>query len=327
MRVLITGVAGFVGRHLTALCRSRGATVVGLGRRALQEEERPQGLEAYFAADLADPRQAAEVVRSAAPDRIFHLAAEASVALSWEEPSEVLYNNLFSTEGLLEAVRGQRPDTRVLVAGSGEVYGPVAPSELPVTERQPLRPQSPYAVSKAAADLLAGFYADAHGMQIARTRAFNHAGPGQSETFVISSIARQVAAAEATADDGPRALVVTGDPRVRRDFTDVRDVVRAYWLALEGALSGTFNVCSGSSISVGNLVGELGRLARLPIEHTADSALLRPAEVMELRGSHEALTQVTGWRAEIGIARTLSDTLDWWRARLRTEQEASDLER
>lgn len=319
MRVLITGVAGFSGRHLAELCARHGVEVIGLGRRELSAQERPAGLDAYIAADLNDRGQAEEALRSAAPDRVFHLAAEASVAASWADPSRILHSNFLSAQNLLEAVRRQAPDARVLAAGSGEIYGLVPPANLPVSEAQELSPQNPYAVSKAAVDLLAGFYADAHGLAVVRTRAFNHAGPGQSDAYLVSTLARQIASAEAAARAAARngiATVVTGNPEARRDFTDVRDVARAYWSLLEAVEKGRFNVCSGSSVSAAEILEKLQRLTPLSIQQRTDPARLRKREVMELRGSHEALTDATGWEPEIDFETTLVDTLRWWRRKL-----------
>lgn len=322
MRVLITGVAGFSGRHLAELCARYGAEVIGLGRHELSVEERPAGLDAYIVADLNDSGQAEEALRSAAPDRVFHLAAEASVAASWADPSRIMHRNFLSAQNLLEAVRRNAPDARVLAASSGEIYGPVPALKLPVTEAQELNPHNPYAVSKAAVDLLAGFYANAHGLGVVRTRAFNHAGPGQSDAYVVSTLARQVASAEAAAPSAGRnriATVVTGNSKVRRDFTDVRDVARAYWSVLEGVERGVFNVCSGSSISVAEILEKLQRLTPLSIQQRTDPARLRKTEVMKVRGSREALTEATGWKPEIGFETTLDDTLRWWRRKLEEE--------
>ena len=205
---------------------------------------------------------------------------------------------------LLEAVRAEAPDATVVAVASGEVYG--TPETLPIGEDAPLRPRNPYAVSKASADLLAGFYADAHGLRMIRARAFNHAGPGQADTYAISSFARQVA-------EGA-GRIVTGNPDTRRDYTDVRDVVRAYRLLAERANPGVYNVCSGRSASTTELVAGLAEAAGVAVEHVVDPALVRAHEVMELRGTFERLRAATGWEPEIPLARTLSDSLAWWRA-------------
>jgi GDP-4-dehydro-6-deoxy-D-mannose reductase len=214
---------------------------------------------------------------------------------------------------VLESVRTEAPEALLVAVSSGEVYGP--PAQLPVDERAPLRPQNPYAVSKAAGDLLAGFYADAHGLRVVRPRAFNHAGPGQPPIFALASFTRQVAAGLEAGDD-PITLV-TGNPDARRDFTDVRDVVRAYRALAAAGRPGVFNVCSGRSASPRDLLAALGRATGAAIDHVIDPALVRAHEVMEIRGSAERLRAATGWEPEIPLERTLADTVAWWRAEIR----------
>jgi GDP-4-dehydro-6-deoxy-D-mannose reductase len=262
--------------------------------------------------DLRDSRATLEAVGEVQPERVFHLAADASVAAAWREPEAVMANNVFTTLNLLEAVHETAPHARVLVAGSGEVYGP--PDELPVDERASLRPQNPYAVSKASADLLAGFYADAHGLRLFRTRAFNHSGPGQSDAYVVSAFARQIAACEAAGEE--TVTLRTGSLEPRRDFTDVRDVVRAYWLLLERADPGAYNVCSGEATAIADILAGLAENTEVHVEQATDPELVREHEVMEIRGSNEKLTRATGWTPEIPLSRTLADTLDWWRQEL-----------
>jgi GDP-4-dehydro-6-deoxy-D-mannose reductase len=258
--------------------------------------------------DLTDSDAADRIVREAAPDRVFHLAAAASVAESWGARRATIDANLASTWNVLEAVRRHAPEARVLVAGSGEAYGPVPAERQPVTEREPFRPQNPYAVSKAGADALAGFFADAYGLHVVRTRAFNHAGPGQSDRYVVAAFARQITEAEA---DGLDAVeLTTGDLRPRRDFTDVRDVVRAYVLLLDSAPPGAYNVCSGEAVAIADILAALARQTPIRVEQRTDPERLRAGEVMEIRGSHETLTQTTGWRPEIPLERTLRDTLE-----------------
>jgi GDP-4-dehydro-6-deoxy-D-mannose reductase len=308
MRTLITGASGFVGAHLAALAAERGAEAVGLGR----DPAGPESLAAYVQADLLDADSTRAAIAELRPDTVIHLAAAASVGESWREPRATIDNNVGATLNLLEAVRAERPDAVVVHAGSGEQYGPVPEERLPVVEDEPLRPQNPYAVSKAAADLLAGFYADAHGMRVIRTRAFNHAGPGQADIYVVSAFARQIAQAERA---GKGELVVeTGNLEPRRDFCDVRDVVRAYWLLAERGDAGIFNVCSGVSVPIADILAGLARLTDISVEQRTDPTRLRLHEVMDIRGSHERLTDATGWEPAIALDRTLEDTLDWWRA-------------
>jgi GDP-4-dehydro-6-deoxy-D-mannose reductase len=313
MRVLITGVSGFVGRHLASHARHAGADVVGLGRNPVDRALRDQ-LDDFLVADLGDPAAAARAVRQSRPDRIFHLSAQASVGASWTAPGETITPNLTTSLHLLEAVRAQAPDTRVVVAGSGEEYGPVPDARLPITEAELLRPQNPYAVSKAAVDLLAGFYADAYDLDVVRTRAFNHCGPGQTAAYVVGAFASQIAEAEAAGHT--TVTMRTGDLRPRRDFTDVRDVVRAYWLASELAPAGIYNVCSGRPTPIADILAMLAAQSSAQLDQQIDPQRLRKHEVMEIRGSHDRLTAATGWNPEIPLERTLRDTLAWWREQI-----------
>jgi GDP-4-dehydro-6-deoxy-D-mannose reductase len=281
-RVVITGATGFAGTHLAAACAAAGDDVVGLSRSTC---------------DLVDADAARAAIAAARPAVVYHLAARAHVGESWREPARVLHDNVAMTLNVLEAVRAEAPAATVVAVSSGEVYGP--PAKLPVDESAPLRPQNPYAASKAAADLLAGLYADAHGLRVIRARAFNHGGPGQQPTHAISSIAHQVAQGA--------VRIVTGNPDTRRDYTDVRDVVRAYRLLAERAEPGIYNVCSGHATSTAELVRALGA------EPEVDPALVRPNEVMELRGSNAKLQAATGWAPEIPLERTLRDALQRWR--------------
>ena len=267
--------------------------------------------------DLLDPAATNSAISEAQPEVVYHLAARAHVVESWEKPAQTLHDNVAMTQNVLDAVRTGAPDAVVVAVASGEVYGP--PETLPVDESAPLRPQNPYAVSKAAADLLAGFYADAHGLRVVRARAFNHAGPGQAPIYAIATFARQVAEGlEAGADP---VEVVTGNPDTRRDFTDVRDVVRAYRaLAEHGEPGEAYNVCSGTPASAAELVAWLGEAAGVPVEHRVDPAKVRAHEVMELRGSHAKLTAATGWEPAIPLRMTLGDTVRWWREELAADR-------
>jgi GDP-4-dehydro-6-deoxy-D-mannose reductase len=246
--------------------------------------------------DLLDAAATRAAIAAARPDVVYHLAALAHVGESWRDPGRTLRENIATTTNVLEAVRAGAPRAVVVVASSGEVYG--RPKRLPVDEEARVQPQNPYAASKAAADLRAGAYTDLH---IIRARAFNHAGPGQDASYAISSFARQAA-------QGAQRIV-TGNPATRRDYTDVRDVVRAYRLLAGRAEPGVYNVCSGRSVATAELVRMLGA------EVDVDPELLRPNEVMDLYGSNEKLHAATGWEPEIPLERTLRDALDCWRRR------------
>jgi GDP-4-dehydro-6-deoxy-D-mannose reductase len=299
VRTLITGAGGFAGGHLAALCRASGDDVAEVSRRS--------------DSDLRDAGAARAVVAAAAPEVVYHLAALSHVGESWEDPAPFLADNVAMTLNVLEAVRAEAPEATVVAVSSSEVYG--APESLPMTEAAPLRPQNPYAVSKASSDLLAGFYADAHGLRVIRPRAFNHAGPGQRPIFAIASFARQAAEAAERGED-PIAFR-TGNPDTRRDYTDVRDVVRAYrLLALRGE-PGVYNVCTGRSTSAAELLAMLAAAAGAGLDHVADPELVRAHEVMEVRGDPSRLRAATGWEPEIPLERTLADTVAWWREQLR----------
>lgn len=294
---LVTGGGGFAGRHLVEL----------LSRDNGPEPAAPRSSDL----DLRDAATVRRWVAELRPSAVFHLAAFSSPRLSWERPHEALLTNVEMTLNVLEAVRHEAPEATVVLVGSGQVYG--EPDELPVTERTPLEPGNPYAVSKASGDMLGRQYADAFGIRVVRLRPFNHAGPGQSDEYVVATLARQVAEAEAAGHD--EALLRTGDPDSARDFTDVRDVVRAY--ALAAALpSGAYNVCSGRATTVRELIDAIAAHARIPVRHEVDPARLRAHDARTMHGSHERLTAATGWRPEIPLEQTVRDTLDWWRDRL-----------
>jgi GDP-4-dehydro-6-deoxy-D-mannose reductase len=288
----VTGGAGFAGAHLLGLLP--GAT-------APSRDE----------LDLLDAEAVRAAVRDASPDAVLHLAAQASVGRSWEAPAETIAENVTMTANLLEAVRHEAPGAAVVLISSGEIYGP--PDRLPVDEDAPLRPQNPYAVSKAASDLLGGQYSDATGLRVVRLRPFNHTGPGQSDDYVVGTLTRQVAEAEAAGQS--EAVVRTGNPDSARDFSDVRDVVRAY-VAAAGLDPGVYNVASGRAVSVRELIELVRAAARIPVRHEIDPARVRAHDVPEVRASADRLRAATGWTPEIPLEQTVADALEAWRAAL-----------
>lgn len=290
-RVLVTGASGFAGRHLVEACAAAGDEVIAAPGSA--------------SADLRDPAVALRVVRDARPDVVYHLAAQAHVGRSWEDPLTTLTGNVAMTLAVLEAVKAAAPEAVLVLACSSEQYGP--PERVPTDEHALLRPANPYAVSKASCDMLGGLYESAHGLRVIRARAFNHAGPGQEPIYAIASFSRQAALG------GDPATVVTGNPDTRRDYTDVRDVVRAYRMLAASGEPGVFNVCSGVSHSARELVAALGRVAGVSVVHEVDPARVRPNEVMEVRGSFEQLRLATGWEPAIPLDATLRDSVAWWR--------------
>jgi GDP-4-dehydro-6-deoxy-D-mannose reductase len=252
------------------------------------------------------------VVARARPDVVFHLAARAHVGQSWQDPLGTFADNVALSAGVLEAVRHEAPEATVVHIGSSEEYGP-PPGPPPMTEAMLPRPQNPYAASKASSTIVATFYADAYGLRVHRARPFNHAGPGQEPIYALASFASQIAAG-VNADERP-VRIVTGNPDTRRDYTDVRDVVRAYRLLADHPDPGLFNICSGVSRSARELIAGLAEAAGVEILHEVDPALVRANEVAEVRGSAERLHAATGWQPEIPFAQTLRDTLAWWRSR------------
>jgi GDP-4-dehydro-6-deoxy-D-mannose reductase len=310
MRVLITGASGFTGGWLAAACAQSGDYVLGLSRSGRLDQTVGDGV----GLDLTDTPALTRLLTEFEPDLIFHLAALSHVGRSWQDPTRTLANNVGGSASLLEAVRVAVPEARIVWASSGEMYGTEA--ELPITEQAALRPGSPYAVSKTAADMLAGLYADAHGLDIVRARAFAHGGPGQLPIFLVSSIARQ--AAQAKRDGADSIRITTGKADTRRDFTDVRDVVRAYLLLGDRAVAaGIYNVCSGISTSTAERVAAVATvIAPITVEHIVDPKLVRAHEAPDLRGSYARLQAATGWEPQIPISQTVADTVAWWEREL-----------
>ena len=303
VKAFVTGASGFVGRHLVAHLRDCGDEVV--------PTDRSDG-----GPDLLDADGFATLVAEVRPDVVYHLAGQADVAASWLSPIETMRVNVEGTHNILEVAR-TFGIAKVLTVSSADIYGGVAPEELPIVESAPLRPVSPYAASKAAADLVALQAHLGHGQDVVRARAFNHLGPGQSKSFVGAGFAARIVAAERSGDDE----LQTGDLTPRRDFTDVRDVVRAYrLLATEGRPGVAYNICSGTSVSIGELAGLLLGLTDARMHLVEDPDLLRPVELPELRGDASLLRRHTGWAPSISLDETLSDVLEDWRLRLTEAQ-------
>jgi GDP-4-dehydro-6-deoxy-D-mannose reductase len=301
MRALVTGGLGFVGRHLVEHLHACGDEVHVADRHG----DRP--------VDITDGPAVSAAIAGARPDAVFHLAGWADVGGSWAEPVTAFRAN---AEGTLNVLLGCAASGvhRVLSVGSADVYGVVTEDELPLTETSPLRPASPYAASKVAADFL-GLQAHlGQGLGVIRVRAFNHLGPGQTDRFVAAALAARIAVNER---DGGDAVEV-GDLSARRDFTDVRDVVRAYRLLVEHGTPGdVYNVCTGRDLSVQEIADHLLTLATHPMRLVRAPGLLRPVDVPVLRGDATKLRDATGWRPEIPIERTLADLLDHQRANIR----------
>jgi GDP-4-dehydro-6-deoxy-D-mannose reductase len=313
MKVLITGITGFVGGHLVAFLRSEHPEVEILGL------VRPPGARAGFPgvtlveADLEDAVSVEAALSKIRPERVIHLAGQSSAHRSWLDPSGTLRLNIHGLLHLLEAIRRRSFSPRVLVVGSAEEYGQFEPEDLPLRESAPLRPHSPYAVSKVAQGYLALQYTLCFGIETIRTRSFPHTGPGRGEAFAESSFARQIV--EIKAGRKP-AILEVGNLNAVRDFTDVRDVVRAYWDLLERGEAGeVYNVCTGVGVRIRDLLGRLVAIAGVDVEMRLDPERLRPSDIPTLIGDPTRLEQTTGWRPRIPLDQTLREILEYWSRR------------
>ena len=288
-------------------CASAGDQVWALSR----DGDPVEGASDNVAVDLRDLDQLRRCVVAAQPEAVYHLAALSSVAKSWQEPGRTLSENVAGAVNVLEAVRDSAAGARVIWVSTCEVYG--VPDRLPIGESAAIAPANPYAVSKAAGELLAAVYAESHGLDVVVARPFSHSGPGQLPIFLLSSLAMQ--AAEGRRAGVERLTIVTGNPATRRDFMDVRDVVRAYrLLATTPSLPDrVYNVSSGVSVSAAEQVSLLAELmAPIAVDHEIDPARVRASEVMDLRGDHSRLTAATGWEPEIDLRQTMDETIAWW---------------
>ena len=297
MRAFVTGGYGFVGGWLRAHLEAEGDEVV----------MPPSSV------DITDPAAITDALSSAAADVVYHLAAIASVAESWAAPARTFEVNALGTLHVLEAARRCTPQPRVLLVCSAEVYGVVTPDQLPISEDSPLRPVTPYAVSKVAAEFLGLQTHLAHGLSVVRARAFNHIGPSQAGAFVVADLARRIV--EAQRDGSKR--IIAGNLTPRRDFTDVRDVVRAYRLLMQRGVPGeVYNVCSGIDIGIEDLAQRMLSIADADLTIETDPDLVRPVDVPVLRGDNARLRDATGWRPEIPLDQTLADAMADVRASL-----------
>jgi GDP-4-dehydro-6-deoxy-D-mannose reductase len=313
MRVLITGIAGFAGSHLAELLLEDGNDVFGsvLPGESTRNLAAVQSQLKLFACDLRDAEAAESLVGRVKPEEIFHLAALTFIPDSVVDPKCTFDTNLFGTLNLFEAAKKLASHARILFVGSADEYGLVKNDELPINERNPLRPTNPYSVSKVSASMLAYQYGLSSHMRVVRVRPFNHTGPRQSPRFVCSDFARQIV--EAEKGRGSREIRV-GNLNPKRDFTDVRDVVRAYRDILRSGERGeVYNICSGKPVAVGEILHTLLDLSgqRLNVVESPDRA--RESDVEEIRGDFSKIERAIGWRPTIAFRKTLEDTIEYWR--------------
>lgn len=306
-KALITGINGFVGTHLNNLLLSAGYQVSGTVKPSHTNPSDPN----LFPVDILDYEGLKRIVDQTSPDYIFHLAALTSPSISFKNPSETITNNIGGQVNILEAVRElQLVNTKVLVVSSAEIYGLVEPHELPIKESTPLRPTSPYAVSKIAQDFLGYQYFVSQRVKCIRVRPFNHIGPYQGPFFAVPTFAKQIAEIE----KGKEPILRVGNLESKRDFTDVRDIVRAYVMLMEKGQEGeVYNIGSGKSHKIQEILDMLLSFSKTKIIVENDPDLMRPSDIPDLVCDYDKLYRATGWKPEIDLKTSLMDTLDYWR--------------
>ncbi|MDO8269469.1 MAG: GDP-mannose 4,6-dehydratase [Candidatus Levybacteria bacterium] len=307
-KALVTGINGFVGTHLNNYLLSKGYEVFGTLKPSHESTQDSHS----FAVDILDYEGLKKVVDEVSPDFIYHLAALTSPAASFNNPSETITNNIGGQVNILEAVKELKlMNTRVLVVSSAEVYGQVSEKDLPIDEETPLKPTSPYAVSKIAQDFLGLQYFLSQNIQCVRVRPFNHSGPYQSPFFAIPAFAKQIAEIEVGKQE---PIMKVGNLDAKKDFTDARDIVRAYELLMEKGENGeVYNIGSGKSYKISEVLDMLLSYSKEQIIVEKDQSLMRPIEIPELVCDYSKLHHITGWKPEISIETSLRDTLDYWR--------------
>ncbi len=307
MRVLITGAGGFVGNHLAAHLSQTVANVQLFGATLFKSETIHPAISDNRLIDLKDYAQVRDLLADCRPDAVYHLAAQAFVPRSFEAPWETLENNILSQLNITRACLELNLRPRILIVSSAEIYGQVSADQLPLDENCAIRPTNPYSVSKVAQDMLGLQYHLSHGLPIMRARPFNHIGPGQNGRFVAPAFAMQIANIE---EGRRRAVINVGNLTAKRDFTDVRDIARAYRLIIEKGRPGeAYNVASGMAYSIRRLLDILLGLSEIDIEVQVDPARLRPVDVPEIRGDSAKLRRDTGWQPSLTFEETLKDVL------------------
>ena len=319
-KVLITGINGFVGSHMAEECLSRGWEVHGTYRGFRSDLSNIRHLgkkETIYPCDLTDYAPIARILRQVQPDLIFHLAAQSYVPESWSAPRQTFDANVIGTLNLMEAIRHESPASAVQFAGSSEEHGMVKPDECPITEDSPLRPLSPYGVSKVAGDLLVRQYSDSYGIHAVVTRAFNHTGPRRGKVFAESDWCRQAVMAEMGL--GP-FTISHGNLDAVRDYTDVRDIVKGYILAIQKGQSGeVYQLTSGNGLVMRKVLAIIIAGVKADIRTVQDPKRMRPSDVPLLIGTTDKAKRLLGWEAKIDFEQTISDLLDYWRNVLKKE--------
>ncbi len=315
-KALITGITGFAGSHLAELLLKEGYEVYGT-TRPRSKTDNIDGIKNKLKlqdADMMDSHSLYSIFVDVKPDYVFHLAAQSFVQTSWASPATTMEMNVVGSVHLFEAIRRAQINPVIQIACSSEEYGLVKPDEIPIKETNPLRPLSPYAVSKVAMDYLGYQYFQSYKMRIIRTRGFNHTGPRRGEVFVTSNFARQIAEIE----KGKREPIIeVGNLEAKRDWTDVRDMVKAYLLAVQKGESGeVYNICSGKAVRIGDMLDMLLKMSKVKVKIKEDPARLRPSDVTILLGDPGKFKKATGWEPKIPFEKTIEDLLNYWRERV-----------
>jgi GDP-4-dehydro-6-deoxy-D-mannose reductase len=320
VRALVTGVNGFAGTHLRRRLLDEGVEVYGTVHP--QEVYAPEGGERIFVADVRSPGALRRVVRRAGADVVYHLAALSFVPSAQEDPRGALEANVLGSLNVMEAVRSESPKAKIILPSSSDVYGRVLKEDLPITEDTPVAPLNVYAATKASMELFARVYSLEFNLRIVILRLFNHIGPGQRPSFVCSNFAMQVARIECGEQE---PVISVGNLASKRDFTDVRDIARAYWLAGDKIdANGCYNVSSGQAHSIEEVVEILKGLAKVDFEVRREPSRMRKTDVSLIVGSSERFRSATGWRPEIAFETTVEDTLEWWRGRVRKNPKSQE---
>ncbi|MCK4497083.1 MAG: GDP-mannose 4,6-dehydratase [Candidatus Aenigmarchaeota archaeon] len=316
-RVLITGITGFVGSHLAEYLLGKNLEVYGTVRWRSKTEniESIKDKIKLLETDMRDGHSLEIAIKESEPDYVSHLAAQTFVPMSWRAPADTLETNIIGTVHLFEAIRKSKLDPKIHVAGSSEEYGMVYPDELPIRETNTLRPLSPYGVSKVAQDKLAYQYNKSYGLKTVVTRAFNHTGPRRGDVFVTSNFSKQIVEIEKGIK---KPVIRVGNLNAKRDFSDVRDIVKAYWLAVTKAKVGeVYNICSEKARTIQSVLDLLVDLSNSKdIKVEKDSSRMRPSDVEVLQGDSSKFRKQTGWKPEISFEQTMKDVLEYWRGKL-----------
>lgn len=306
MRALITGIDGFVGYYLSEHLINERQEVFGTTIVPEYTNEKVT----LFSMNLLDKSAVEQVIKAVQPDTIYHLAGQSAVGLSWQKPSLTMSINVNGTIHLLEAVRDYCKEAKVLIIGSSDQYGPIKEEDCPITEEHPLRPVSPYGISKVAQEEMAKLFIRSYNMNIIMVRAFNHIGPRQGINFVIADFASKIARIE----KGMEPTIKVGNLEVYRDFTDVRDIIRGYYMLMQtGQIGEVYNIGSGKGYKIKDMLYQLLNITNKQINIESDSSKIRPIDVTILVCDNSKIKSHVGWRPTVDISTSLQDTLDYWR--------------